>query len=79
MVTVMEEAEKPAFVYFPKLPLELRILVWERALPGSRIVMIRQSHLRKKIGDFEEENKSEWPPQAVEQHRAVAGATKVAS
>lgn len=29
---------KPGFVHFPRLPLEIRLLIWDLALPGPRIV-----------------------------------------
>jgi hypothetical protein len=37
---------KPSFVYFSRLPLEMRIVIWEAAVPGPRIVEIRQKALQ---------------------------------
>lgn len=47
---------------FPKLPKEIRLMIWEAALPGPRIVPIVQRELNKTIGQWEEENDTTWPP-----------------
>ncbi len=41
-------------------------MVWEAALPGPRIVNIRQRGLKKTIRDWELEHAARWPPPCVE-------------
>jgi hypothetical protein len=50
------------FAPFLNLPQELRLMIWERALPGPRVVDIRQRKLKKTIGEWEIENDTIWPP-----------------
>lgn len=38
-----------SFRYFPKLPLELRLMVWEEALPGPRIIPFVSKLSQKKF------------------------------
>ncbi|KAG4433669.1 hypothetical protein IFR05_010837 [Cadophora sp. M221] len=61
-----EQEQASVFTLFPKLPLEIRQMIWERALPNPRILEIRQGHLRKTIGGWEAENKSTWPPRPID-------------
>ncbi|EKD20701.1 hypothetical protein MBM_01383 [Drepanopeziza brunnea f. sp. 'multigermtubi' MB_m1] len=49
------------FTSFPKLPLELRLLIWEAALPGPRMVTIKQRPIMKTFLDYEEETGRKWP------------------
>ncbi|CZR63022.1 uncharacterized protein PAC_12919 [Phialocephala subalpina] len=49
------------FVYFPRLPLEIRLMIWELALPGPRVVSIKQKPLKRTIGEWEDENNRTWP------------------
>ncbi|KAH7409473.1 hypothetical protein BKA64DRAFT_665024 [Cadophora sp. MPI-SDFR-AT-0126] len=35
--------EEPTFKLFPKLALELRLMIWERSIPGARLISIRGS------------------------------------
>ncbi|KAG4422167.1 hypothetical protein IFR04_004673 [Cadophora malorum] len=54
-------ALRKRFTCFTKLPLEVRLLIWEASLPGPRIVSIRQRPLRKTYLDFREEKGYDWP------------------
>ncbi|PVH72391.1 hypothetical protein DL98DRAFT_73145 [Cadophora sp. DSE1049] len=49
------------FTLFPTLALELRRMVWKRALPGPRLVSIRQRELKKEIWEWEAEQGRTWP------------------
>jgi len=44
------------FQLFPKLPIELRLVIWEQALPGPRVVNLTRKKLKKTVGDWEREN-----------------------
>lgn len=48
------------FALFPDLPLEIRNLIWEHAVPGPRLVEIRQRRLKKTIAEWETENETGW-------------------
>jgi hypothetical protein len=39
-----DQGDKPAgcFMYFPKLPAELRLKIWKLALPGTRIITLKE-------------------------------------
>lgn len=39
-----------SFTMFSKLPKEIRLMIWEAAMPGPRIVPIMQRELNKTIG-----------------------------
>jgi len=39
---------KPGFAYFPRLPLEIRLLIWDLALPGPRILNLHV-HVTEKV------------------------------
>ena len=49
------------FTVFPKLPQEIRLMIWEFALPGPRVVNIRQRRIKKTIGEWESESGKQWP------------------
>ncbi|CZR63016.1 uncharacterized protein PAC_12913 [Phialocephala subalpina] len=53
--------DERTFTCFPKLPREIRLMIWEAALPGPRIVHIRHKSLQKTIGQWEQENNALWP------------------
>ncbi|KAH7311879.1 hypothetical protein BKA65DRAFT_157094 [Rhexocercosporidium sp. MPI-PUGE-AT-0058] len=55
-------ALRKRFTCFKRLPLEVRLLIWEATLPGPRLVNIHQRPLRKTFLDYKEENGHEWPP-----------------
>ncbi|KAK0105477.1 hypothetical protein ONS95_004158 [Cadophora gregata] len=55
-------ALRKRFTCFQKLPLEVRLLIWEAALPGPRLVSICQRRLRKTFLDYKEEKGYDWPP-----------------
>ncbi|PVH72393.1 hypothetical protein DL98DRAFT_539251 [Cadophora sp. DSE1049] len=55
-------ALRKRFTCFKKLPMEVRLLIWEAALPGPRLVSIRQRPLRKTFLDYKEEKGYDWPP-----------------
>ncbi|KAE9365132.1 hypothetical protein N431DRAFT_96141 [Stipitochalara longipes BDJ] len=57
----MASAPEPKFTLFPGLPKEIRLTIWNFALPGPRIVSLRQERLRKTIGEWEIEKKRKWP------------------
>ncbi|CZR63023.1 uncharacterized protein PAC_12920 [Phialocephala subalpina] len=69
--------EPPRFTIFSKLPKEIRLMIWDAALPGPRIVKIEQKRLCMTIGDWEEKNNAIWPPyegddkQTVKERRHV--------
>jgi hypothetical protein len=48
------------FPQFPKLPEEIRIMIWEAALP-ARVVNIRQRKLKLTIGEWEQKSGRSWP------------------
>ena len=50
------------FTLFPNLPLEIRLIIWKHALPGPRVVNLRQRKLKKTIGEWETETGKPWPP-----------------
>ncbi len=54
-------ALRKRFTCFLRLPIEVRLLIWEFALPGARLVKIRQRPIKKTFLDFEEEHGIEWP------------------
>ncbi|PBP15773.1 hypothetical protein BUE80_DR013528 [Diplocarpon rosae] len=54
-------ARQKRFHCFSKLPLEIRLMIWEAALPGPRLVNIWQSKLKKTFMDHEEETGRQWP------------------
>ena len=58
-------ALRKRFTCFPRLPLEVRLLIWGAALPGPRLVSIRQRQIRKTILDYKEEKGHDWPPNQV--------------
>jgi hypothetical protein len=49
------------FTQFRDLPKEIRLMIWEAALPGPRIVNVLQRPLKKTIGEWEEETGLSWP------------------
>lgn len=49
------------FTRFLDLPIELRRNIWEAALPGPRLVNIRQRSLKPTIGEWERDTGREWP------------------
>jgi len=51
-----------SFTLFPNLPQEIRLIIWEHALPGPRVVNLRQRKLKKTIGEWETETGKPWPP-----------------
>ncbi len=57
------DAMAPAseFRRFPDLPPELRLRIWTAALPGPRLVKIKQRLLKKTIGEWEVETRQLWP------------------
>ncbi|TVY16332.1 hypothetical protein LARI1_G007561 [Lachnellula arida] len=46
---------EPTFTKFPSLPVEIRYMIWEAAIPGPRIVTIRQRALDKTLGEWIED------------------------
>jgi len=40
-----------SFTKFPELPVDIRLMIWESALPGPRDVGIRQCYLNTTIGE----------------------------
>ncbi|TVY41172.1 hypothetical protein LOCC1_G006672 [Lachnellula occidentalis] len=46
---------EPALSKFPSLPAEIRCMIWEAALPGPRIVTIRQKVLERTLGEWIED------------------------
>lgn len=52
---------KKQFTCFPRLPPELRLMIWEATLPGARIVELEQRSLKKTIRQWEKENRTNWP------------------
>ncbi|PVH72392.1 hypothetical protein DL98DRAFT_73150 [Cadophora sp. DSE1049] len=57
-----DQEAKPSFTCFPKLPVEIRHLIWEAVLPGPRIVEIRQRPKDTTIGIWERRRGLQWPP-----------------
>jgi hypothetical protein len=49
------------FTRFRDLPKEIRLMIWEAALPGPRVVNVFQRLLKKTIGEWEEETGLSWP------------------
>ncbi|PMD23037.1 hypothetical protein NA56DRAFT_644614 [Hyaloscypha hepaticicola] len=49
------------FPLFPKLPKEIRLMIWELTLPGPRIVHLQQRKLKTTIGEWEDESGLSWP------------------
>ncbi|CZT07097.1 uncharacterized protein RAG0_12673 [Rhynchosporium agropyri] len=56
-------ALRKRFTCFGRLPLEIRLMIWERALPGPRLVNIRQRPTRKTLLDYMEEKDYDLPSQ----------------
>jgi hypothetical protein len=56
-----EAAAGPRFTLFQHLPKELRLLIWRAALPGPRVVHIRQRPLDETIEEWEMMTGKEWP------------------
>ncbi|KAL2062488.1 hypothetical protein VTL71DRAFT_6754 [Oculimacula yallundae] len=54
-------ALRKRFTCFSRLPLEIRLLIWEAVLPGPRLVNMRQRPVRKTFLDYKEEMGHEWP------------------
>ena len=50
------------FTLFPNLPFEIRLVIWKHALPGPRVVNLRQRKIKKTIGEWETETGKPWPP-----------------
>jgi hypothetical protein len=49
------------FMRFRDLPKEIRLMIWEAALPGPRVVNVFQRPLKKTIGEWENETGLSWP------------------
>jgi hypothetical protein len=47
------------FTKFPKLPKEIRLMIWKAALPGPRVVTIRLAPLKFTIGEWNEMTEAE--------------------
>ncbi|KAE9365150.1 hypothetical protein N431DRAFT_430670 [Stipitochalara longipes BDJ] len=58
----MAKVTLDTFTLFSQLPKEIRSMIWERALPGPRVVNLRQRKLKKTIGEWETEAGRTWPP-----------------
>jgi hypothetical protein len=50
-----EDSRAPTFAKFPELPKEIRLMIWEAALPSGRIVEILQRPLQMRVGEWN------WP------------------
>lgn len=50
----------PRFELFERLPLELRIAIWEFSLPGPRVLKIRQRSVKETMGQGEDRIGKEW-------------------
>lgn len=49
------------FPLFPKLPKEIRLMIWELTLPGPRTVHLQQRKLKTTIGEWEDQSGLSWP------------------
>jgi len=49
------------FTLFPALPKELRLMIWQAALPGPRVVHLQQRKLQTTIGEWEHQTGRSWP------------------
>jgi len=58
----MAKSKLDNFTLFHQFPKEIRLMIWERALPGPRVVNLRQRKLKKTIGEWERETGHTWPP-----------------
>jgi len=69
--------EEPTFPQFPKFPKEIRLMIWNAALPGPRVVDIRQRKLKITIGEWEQKSGRSWPvfPGEMDVGEEAAGAT----
>ncbi|CZR58644.1 uncharacterized protein PAC_08536 [Phialocephala subalpina] len=58
------QAPLTAFTLFPKLPVEIRLMIWKLSLPGPRIVHLKQKRLKEPAGEWWERVRSDvamWP------------------
>jgi hypothetical protein len=55
MATTSDAAEHPSFPRFGKLPREIRLVVWEEAIPGPRIVELAEKPLKLLTAGFMEQ------------------------
>jgi hypothetical protein len=60
-MTESNQSEAGEFPQFSKLPQEIRLLIWNAALPESRVVDIRQRKLKITIGEWEQKSGRSWP------------------
>ena len=49
------------FTLFPELPKEIRLLIWNAALPGPRVVHLQQRKLKSTIREWEQKTGRSWP------------------
>lgn len=49
------------FPFFPNLPTEIHLMIWELTLPGPRIVHLQQRRLKTTIGEWEDQSGLSWP------------------
>ena len=45
---------------FRNLLVDIRLMIWERALPGPVVINIHQRKLKKTVEEWEEENNMRW-------------------
>jgi hypothetical protein len=54
----------PAFTTFNRLPIEVRLQIWEAALPGPRLINIKENRLRKTKREHIAETRPDLDPTA---------------
>jgi hypothetical protein len=55
------KTQDQTFPLFPKLPKEIRLMIWKLTLPGPRTVHLQQRKLKTTIGEWEDQSGLSWP------------------
>jgi hypothetical protein len=56
---VIDHNPEPVFTLFPKLPVELRDLIWKHAAPGPRVIKIKYTKVIDSDSDYDSDSDSD--------------------